>query len=320
MNQACRISLIIPAYNEEACIESSIQRVYRIMEATGESFELLLIDDGSRDQTWCKIVEQTDTLPCLKGIRLSRNFGKEHAICAGLDAAQGDAVILLDADMQHPPEIIPHMIQRWQESDADIIEAVKKHRGEEGLASKLFAHIFYTLMGRLSGFDFSGASDYKLLDRKAIEAWKAMDERNVFFRAMSAWIGFEREQIEFEVADREHGESKWSKWALIGLAVKGITAFSTAPLRMIAISGLLFLLFAGVIATNTLYQYLMGEAVTGFSTVILLLLIMTSLIMLALGIIGEYIAKIYEEVKGRPRYIIAKTTTLTPDKANKQDH
>jgi len=307
------ISLIIPAYNEFECIESSIQRVHKVMEQTNNPFEILMIDDGSQDKTWEKIVSLSNMLKEVKGLRLSRNFGKEQAICAGLDQAIGDAVILLDADMQHPPELLPDMIHRWEEGSADIIEAVKVSRGDESLSSKLFAHIFYTLMGKLSGFDFSGASDYKLLDRKVVLAWKEMGERNVFFRAMSAWVGFEREHITFEVADREHGESKWSTWALLGLAIKGITAFSTAPLRMISISGLFFLVFAGLVASNTMYQYFMGEAVTGFSTVILLLLIISSLMMLALGIIGEYIAKIYEEVKGRPRYIVSKTTSNKAD-------
>jgi len=322
MSNPISISLVIPAYNEEECVVSSLQRVHGVMSQTGESFEIILVDDGSRDRTWEKVSQLSKQMPQLHGIRLSRNFGKEQALCAGLDKTCGDAVILLDADMQHPPELIPQMIERWRQGDADIIEAVKKHRGEEGMLSKVFAHFFYTLMGQLSGFDFSGASDYKLLDRKVVEAWQSMGERNVFFRAMSAWVGFEREKIEFEVAERVSGGSKWSRWALLGLAIKGITAFSTAPLRIIAISGFLFLGFAVLVGSNTIYQYLNGEAVTGFSTVILLLLIVSSLVMLALGIIGEYIAKIYDEVKGRPRYIIARYTDplSTEDIKDKQDN
>jgi len=304
MSYECVISLVVPAYNEGECIASSIARIHGIMKTSGESFEILVIDDGSKDGTWESIMAASTLFPETKGVRLSRNFGKEHAICAGMDEAKGEAVILLDADMQHPPELIPQMIRRWREG-IEVVEGVKADRGHESLFSRFFAHMFYQLMGSLSGFDFSGASDYKLLDRKVVEAWKEMGERNVFFRAMSAWVGFRREQIEFEVADRTMGESKWTRWSLIALALKAITAFSTVPLRIVMVSGLLFFMFAIIMAGNTLYQYLTGAAVTGFSTVILLLLIVSSLILLALGIIGEYISKIYDEVKGRPRYIIA---------------
>jgi len=300
--------LVIPAYNEGACIDSSIRRVYQVMQRVDMAFEIVVIDDGSQDETWAHICALSQLLCEVTGLRLSRNFGKEQAICAGLEYADGDLVILLDADMQHPPELIPKMIECWKLEDADIVEAVKVSRGSESFLSKMFAHVFYAVMGRLSGFDFSGASDYKLLDRKVLEAWRSLGERNVFFRAMSAWVGFERKQIAFEVAEREVGESKWSKWALLGLAVKGVTAFSTAPLRLISLSGAVFFVFALGVAANTMYQYWMGEAVTGFSTVILLLLITSSLVMLALGVIGEYVARIYEEVKGRPRYIVSQTT------------
>ncbi|HKJ83472.1 MAG TPA: glycosyltransferase family 2 protein [Mariprofundaceae bacterium] len=302
------ISLVVPAYNEAECIDSSIDRIHQVMKTNHESFELVIVDDGSNDATWSKIVRASATYPTVKGLRLSRNFGKESAICAGLEQTSGDAVILLDADMQHPPELIPDMIQRWRKGDVDVVEGVKSDRGRENLFSRLLAQVFYWLMGSLSGLDFAGASDYKLLDRKVVEAWKSMDERNLFFRAMSAWVGFNRVQIEFEVATREAGTSKWTQWSLVGLAFKAIAAFSTVPLRIVTVSGVLFFLFAIIMAANTLYQYWHGEAVTGFSTVILLLLITSSLIMLALGIIGEYIARIYEEVKGRPRYIIAEHT------------
>jgi len=300
------ISLVVPAYNEKACIESSVARIHAVMIGCCESFEILVIDDGSTDETWTLIDRISQEFSEVKGLRLSRNFGKEHAICAGMDEANGNAVILLDADMQHPPEFIPQMIQCWRDEDIEIVECVKSKRGKESLPAKACAHMFYGLMGHLSGIDFSGASDFKLLDKKVVEAWRSMGERNVFFRGMSAWVGFSRKQIEFEVADRHAGHSKWTQWSLFSLALKGITAFSTAPLRVVMVSGLLFCLFAFVLAINTLHQYIIGEAVSGFSTVILLILVVSSLIMLALGIIGEYIARIYEEVKGRPRYIISK--------------
>jgi len=299
------ISLVVPAYNEAECIGLGIARIQGVLEKVGQAFEIIVVDDGSHDATWEAIMASSKASKTVKGVRLSRNFGKEYAICAGLDAAMGDAVILLDADMQHPPELIPKMIERWSEGNVDVIEGVKVHRGKESIISKAIALIFYRIMGSLSGIDFSGASDFKLLDRKVVEAWKGMGERSVFFRGMSAWVGFRREQVEFEVAERGAGESKWSVWSLLALATGAITAFSTTPLRIITASGLIFFAFACVMGVNTMYQYFAGSAVTGFSTVILLLLIISSLVMLALGIIGEYIAKIYEEVKQRPRYIIS---------------
>jgi len=317
MSSSTTISIVIPAYNEAVGLRHAMLSVTNIVTTyisnQDMKFEIILIDDGSTDHTWQIIENLSAELHEIRGIRLSRNFGKEHAICAGLDEALGDAVILMDADMQHPPELLPDMIERWKSKNCDIIECVKSSRGKESITSRIFAQTFYKLMSNLSGFDLSGASDYKLLDRKVVDAWKSLGERNVFFRGMSAWLGFQKEKVEFDVSERAFGEGKWSKKALIGLALKGVTAFSSTPLRIISISGLLFFVFAIIMASNTLFQYIQGYAVTGFSTVILLLLITSSLIMLALGIIGEYLARIYEEVKARPRYIIShKTKSLEP--------
>ena len=298
------LSVIIPAYNEAECLERSLQRVRAVMPDSGQSFELIVVDDGSVDETWQALAACRATMPELKGFRLSRNFGKENALCAGLDAAAGRGVLLLDADMQHPPELIPQMIEAWK-NGAEVVEAVKRARGRESFFSRLTAKLFCRLMGNMTDFDLYGASDFKLLDRKAVDAWKSMGERNVFFRGMSAWVGFARVQIPFDVSERAGGSSKWSKRQLFGLALKALTAFSMVPLRVVSMAGLLFLLFAVALGAQTLYQYFSGQAVTGFATVILLLLIVSSLVMLALGVIGEYIARIYEEVKQRPRYIVS---------------
>ena len=297
-------SVVIPAYNEASGLPGALDRIYAVMNGMGESFEIIVVDDGSTDQTWNEIESACERQESVCGIKLSRNFGKENALCAGLDAAQGEAVILMDADMQHPPEVIPQLAEQWR-LGYKIVDGVKRVRGKEGWASRLAAMFFYRLLENVTPFEMEGASDFKLMDRDVLNAWKSMGERNVFFRGMSAWVGFERGRVEFDVAERESGESKWTRMGLFGLALKAIASFSTVPLRMVSMTGLLFLVFSFLLGANTLFQYATGVAVTGFSTVILLILIVSSLILLALGVIGEYIARIYEEVKQRPRYLIS---------------
>jgi polyisoprenyl-phosphate glycosyltransferase len=199
---------------------------------------------------------------------------------------------------------LPLMIEKWEMSGADIVQAVKIKRGRESLAGKLGALLFYLILNKLSGFELKGASDFKLMNRKAVNAWLAMRERNVFFRGMTAWMGFSTVRIPFEVAARRAGKSGWSYFKRWKLALVGITTFSSFPLHLVTFAGVIFFLFAVGLGIQTLYLKLAGRAFTGFATVILLELIIGSLLMISLGIIGEYLARIYEEVKGRPRYLV----------------
>ncbi len=267
-------------------------------------YELVLVDDGSPDDTWRVIVGEAKTSHAIRALRLSRNFGKESAVCAGLEHARGDAVIVMDADGQHPPSLIPEMVHLWQSSGADIVEAVKRRRGRESLSSKLGAQLFYFILNKLSGFHFKGASDFKLMNRKSVDAWRRMHERNMFFRGMTVWMGFTTAQIPFEVVPRSVGQSTWSVLKRLKLALVGITAFSSFPLHLVTFAGIIFLGLSVLLGVETLYLKLAGRAVSGFATVILLELIIGSLLMISLGIIGEYLARIYEEVKGRPRYLV----------------
>jgi polyisoprenyl-phosphate glycosyltransferase len=276
------------------------------------------VDDGSSDETWRIITEEAKGFSALRGLRLSRNFGKESALCAGLEHARGDAVILMDGDGQHPPSLLPEMVRMWQTSGADIIEAVKRSRGRESLVGKSGALVFYFLLDKLSGFDFKGASDFKLLNRKAVNAWLKMGERNVFFRGMTAWMGFTTVRIPFEVVPRSGGQSTWSYLKRMKLALTGITSFSSLPLQLVTFAGALFLVFSVVLGAQTLFLQLSGRAVSGFATVILLLLIIGSLLMISLGIIGEYLARIYEEVKGRPRYLIKESIDSREPSSDRQ--
>jgi len=280
---------------------------------TGCPFELILIDDGSPDETWKIVSAEAETLPALRGVRLSRNFGKELALCAGLERARGDLVIVMDGDGQHPPALLPDMVRLWQTTGADIVEAVKINRGKESLSGKFGALLFYVILNKLAGVNLKGASDFKLMNRRAVDAWLQMEERNVFFRGMTAWLGFTRAQIPFEVPGRAGGETKWSFLRRFELALTGISAFSSLPLQFVTAVGLVFLIFSAVFGIYTLVLQLAGKSVSGFATVILLLLIIGSLLMISLGIIGQYLARIYEEVKHRPRYVIASSIEPSPN-------
>jgi glycosyltransferase involved in cell wall biosynthesis len=298
------ISIVIPLYNEGSHLSALVSDLKTALQQTGCPFELILVDDGSLDDTWERIKDETRTLPNLRAVRLSRNFGKELALCAGLERARGGAVVVMDGDGQHPPSLLPVMLEKWRASRADIVQAVKTRRGRESLTSKLGAFLFYLILNKLSGFELKGASDFKLMNRKATDTWLAMRERNVFFRGMIAWMGFTTVQIPFEVVARRGGKSGWSYLRRAKLALIGITTFSSFPLHLVTFAGVIFFVFAVGLGIQTLYLKLAGKAFTGFATVILLELIIGSLLMISLGIIGEYLARIYEEVKGRPRYIV----------------
>ena len=299
------LSIVIPAYNEEKMIWKTTEVVSGIMEREKIPFELVFVNDGSRDQTWEMIEKAAEKNTHVTGIRFSRNFGKESAIFAGLANAEGDCIAVMDCDLQHPPETLVEMYRLWEQG-YEVVEGVKRSRGKESVLHRASAGMFYKIMSKAVQIDMSRASDFKLMDRKAVEALLSMPERNAFFRALSSWVGYRTTSVEFDVQERTEGESKWSTWSLIKYAVRNIVGFSSAPLQMITVAGVLTLFFAIVLGIQSLVKYFCGHALEGFTTVILLLLIIGSLIMLSLGIIGIYIAKIYEEVKGRPRYFIAR--------------
>src|SRR5438128_2730378 len=301
------VSVVIPLYKEGPHLRAFVSDLKTALQQTECRFELVLVDDGSPDDTWKMITDEARTFPNLRAVRLSRNFGKELALCAGLERARGDAVVVMDGDGQHPPSLLPQMVKTWETTQADIVEAVKTRRGRESLGGKLGALLFYLILNKLSGFELKGASDFKLMNRKAVNAWLQMRERNVFFRGMTAWMGFTTVQIPFEVVPRSAGQSTWSALKRLKLALIGITTFSSFPLHLVTFAGVLFLGLSVLLGLETLYLKLAGRAVSGFTTVILLELIIGSFLMISLGIIGEYLARIYEEVKRRPRYLVTES-------------
>ena len=298
------VSVIIPAFKEENMVPVAAETISGILRRENIPYELLFVDDGSPDQTWQKIQEASAADPCIRGLHFSRNFGKEAAMFAGLEKAKGDCCVVIDCDLQHPPEKIVEMVRLWEEG-YEVVEGIKDDRGEESGAHRFAAKSFYSLISRAVGMDMSSASDFKLLDRKVVDTLNKMPERNVFFRALSYWVGYRKTEIRYNVRERAVGESKWSTKSLIRYAITNITSFSSAPLHSITLLGVLMLIIAVVFSVISLVQKLSGSAAEGFTTVIILLLFTGSVIMLSLGVIAYYIGKIYEELKGRPRYIIS---------------
>jgi Glycosyltransferases involved in cell wall biogenesis len=307
------LSVLIPVHNEGDQIAENLSLIHAEALKTGLPMEMIAIDDGSTDKTWHVLQKMAEHIPGLKALRLSRNFGKEAAICAGLAYSSGQACIVMDSDLQHPPELIPEMVRLWRDEHWDIVEGIKKTRGTESLINRIGARFFYRTLSGLSGYNLSGSSDFKLLDRKVIDAWLDMRERNTFFRGMVSWLGFRRKQITFSVARRRLTQSRWSFLGLFRLAVVAITAFSSLPLQAVTILGGLFLLCATLFSTYALVMYFAGLAFPGFTTVIILELLIGGVLMVSLGIIGTYIAQIYQEVKYRPRYVVAETLASNMD-------
>lgn len=303
------VSVVIPFFNESKQIIMTLETTERVLRTLDIVYEIVAIDDGSRDSTWDELSKYSMKSSAVRAVRFSRNFGKEAAICAGLAEAKGDAVILMDGDLQHPPRYIPEMISLWREG-YEIVEGVKSSRGKESGFSRFAANLFYGMFSKLSGIQLKDASDFKLLDRKVVDHWNTFTERETFFRALSSWMGFKRISFPFEVDERKIGKSKWGFFKLLKLSLNAVVGFSSRPLMLISSMGVIFLVVFFALAIQTLIQYFKGNAATGFTTVILLQLLIGSIVMISLGLLGLYVASLFREVKGRPRYFITETTSM----------
>ena len=228
---------------------------------------------------------------------------------AGLDKASGDCAVIIDCDLQHPPHKIVEMYRLWEEG-YEVVEGVKASRGKESIIHRLCANTFYSIISKLTKIDMANASDFKLMDRKVVDALKAMPERNVFFRALSSWVGFKKTTVSFEVQERTVGVSKWSAFSLIKYAITNITSFSSFPMQIVTMLGVGFFLISLVLGAQSLIYKFTGRALEGFTTVIMIELLVGSIVMISMGIIGYYISKIYEEIKGRPRYLLSREVNM----------
>lgn len=300
-----KMSIVLPAYNEEGNILLVYETLKNLLDSHHIQFELVFINDGSKDNTWNEIKKIKDSR-CI-GINFSRNFGKEAAIHAGLQNATGDCVVVMDSDLQHSPSTLIEMHELWL-SGYDIVEGIKNSRGNESIVHKFLVKTFYKVISKFTHFNLANSSDYKLLDRQVVNELNQLKEKNRFFRALSFWVGYKQTTVNYDVQERISGHSKWSFRALFQYAINNITSFSTAPLQIITLFGCIYLLFAFFLGSYVLIKYLAGNSLEGFTTVILLTLIIGSTLMISLGIIGIYIGKIYDEIKGRPNYIIQERT------------
>ena len=257
------LSVVLPAYNEEQMIKKTAQVVGDLLEKEQIPYELVFVNDGSKDHTWEKILELKEERAHIKGVCFSRNFGKEGAVFAGIAQAEGDCIAVMDCDLQHPPETLIKMYRLWEDG-YQVIEGVKASRGRESFIHKMFAKTFYSIISDATGIDMSRASDFKLMDRQAAEEFLKLPERNVFFRALSSWVGFKTTYVEFDVQEREAGESKWSFKSLVRYAVNNITSFSAAPMQIVTFFGVVFFVFAVLLGIQSLYMYFSGRVKKDF--------------------------------------------------------
>ena len=299
------LSVVIPCHEEEGVIGHTISAVESVVRPIIAEYEIIVIDDGSRDRTFDRIQEMSTENRNIRGIRFTRNFGKEAAIQAGICKARGDAVIIMDADLQHPPSLISTLLYHWRTEGYDVVEAIKSYRGQRNVWQQIRSKWFNWFMRRMTGLQMQGASDYKLLDRKVVEQLLEISERNRFFRGLVTWTGFRTKQITFQVEERVGGETKWSFISLIKLGISAATSFSNIPLQIVTGLGVFTLIFSVILGIQTFYKQLSGQAISGFATVIILNLLMNSILMICMGIIGIYVGHIYTESKRRPFYIVA---------------
>ncbi|MBM3389703.1 MAG: glycosyltransferase family 2 protein [Betaproteobacteria bacterium] len=302
---ACLLTVVIPLLNEQEVLPELHARLKAATAGLQAPVELLFVDDGSTDHSAAVLQGLAAQDPQVGVIRFSRNFGKEQAMSAGLQAARGEAVVILDADLQHPPEHIPEMVTAWR-AGADIVNMKRRSRRDESWTKRRAAGAFYRLINRLSDTPIpADIGDFRLLSRRAVQALNRMPERNRFMKGLFAWIGFPQVTLEYDVAERAGGATKWSPHQLTRLAVEGITAFSIQPLKFATKLGLLTALLAvGLGLFYLVRALLLGDPVPGFPTLIVVILMLGGMQLMAIGLLGEYLGRLWLESKQRPLYIV----------------
>lgn len=311
-DRGSRLSVVIPVLNESRGLDPLLARLIPVLEASGLAFEVVFVDDGSTDDTLAKLRRRHAGDARICTVSFSRNFGKEIAVAAGLRYATGDAVVIMDADLQHPPELIPEFIARWRDG-YDVVYAQRTDRDADSLSRRIFARVFYAAFRVLSGTELpANAGDFRLLDRRAVDALNRLGERARFNKGLFAWIGFRSTGIPFDVPDRVHGEgSRWRPRKLLRFALDGLASFSTIPLRIWSYVGLTFSAMAFAYIVLFLAKTLLfGIDQAGFPTLVISIMFFAGVQLISLGVIGEYLGRIYEEVKARPLYLVAEEIGL----------
>lgn len=305
MNNIKLLSIIVPIYNETDVINAFYRRVKQVVDSLSQmTYEIIFVDDGSRDSSYGKLVSLADADKCLSIIKFSRNFGHQTAITAGIDLARGDAVVIIDSDLQDPPELIVDFVRKWQEG-YDVVYGVRQERRGEGRVKRVTAALFYRTLKRLTQIDIPvDTGDFRLMDRKVVNQLKELKEKDRFVRGLVSWIGFRQTGIDYERDKRYAGETKYPYRRMMKFAVDGITSFSSIPLKLASWLGYLTSLFAFMYAANILLQRIFGHTVEGLATVVIGMLFLGGVQLICLGIIGEYIGRIFNETKQRPIYVI----------------
>jgi dolichol-phosphate mannosyltransferase len=298
------ISIVLPVFDEEENIAEVHEAVTAQLVPLGEPYEIIFVDDGSRDRSLERIRELSVRDPYLRGVSLSRNFGHQIAITAGLEHAVGDAVIVMDADLQHPPELVPQMIARWREG-YDVVYTIREGRDHAGPLKRWSADLFYRLMNRMCDIEIpSNTPDFRLIDRRVVDALRQMPERTRFLRGLVSWVGFRQIGLRFVAAPRSHGSTKFPFSRMVRFSLDGVTAFSTVPLRLASYIGLFAALSGIPYALWAIYARLFTDwAVHGWASVVVALLFLGGVQLISIGIMGEYLGRVYEEAKGRPLYL-----------------
>ena len=298
------LTCVIPCHNEARNLDLLLPQLCELLPSIASAWEIVLVDDGSTDNT-AAVMADWSALPGFRVLQLSRNFGKEAALTAGLQVAAGDVVVMMDADLQHPPSLIVRMVEQWRQG-ADIVYAVRANRDDESALKRLGARLFYTLLNRSHRFQVpADAGDFRLLDRSAVNALLALPERNRFMKGLYAWIGFDAVALPYLPKPRAHGRSKFSVARLLHMTVDGLTSFTTWPLRLVSAAGIAMALGGFLYGTYlTITYFLYGNSVSGWTTIVVSMLFFLGVQMISLGIMGEYVARIFEEVKGRPLYVV----------------
>ncbi|MEY4501074.1 MAG: hypothetical protein RIS52_964 [Pseudomonadota bacterium] len=301
------LSIIVPCFNEQDCLPELHRRVSAVAQTQcGQNYELILINDGSKDKTWQIMQKIAAADPCVVGVNLSRNHGHQLALTAGLDLSSGAYILILDADLQDPPELLSNMMTEMKAQHADVVYAVRRARSGETAGKKATAALFYRLLARLTDTEIPlDAGDFRLMSRRALDALLAMPEQARFIRGMVAWIGFKQVPIGYDRAERLAGETKYPFTKMVRLALDAITGFSTAPLRLASLVGLGLVGFSLLILGYILIGWFRGETVPGWTSLMLVIVMLGAAQMFVLGMIGEYLGRLYMEAKRRPLYLVA---------------
>ncbi|WP_038027311.1 glycosyltransferase family 2 protein [Synechococcus sp. PCC 7336] len=299
------LSIVVPLYNEAENLDYLFERLERVCDRLQVSYEIICIDDGSRDGTLNQLRAHHHRNPAIKVLGLSRNFGKELALSAGLDYASGDAVVPIDADLQDPPELLELLMAKWRQG-YDVVLATRRSRAGESWLKRLTASGFYKTIGRMSPISIpSNTGDFRLMDRRVVEVLQQMPERTRFMKGLFAWVGFRQTAVEYDRQPRYRGRTSWNYWRLWNFAVDGLTSFSLLPLKVWSYVGLLISALAFSYATFLVVRtVLFGVDLPGFASIMVAILFIGGIQLISLGVLGEYLGRVYEEVKGRPLYIV----------------